>query len=679
MARYREKNYSQRFNELPNDVIYLIAEYLSSKERHSLTQTSVKLRYLLRPLVFSKCQVASKLDKFYVPITYWLIPLEVLYNPSKYSWFPNELLKQLLLDKQHDLQSISKNVKLSDYPRLKSITLPIEFASTNLIITDKDKSFFTESEYNPYFINAFTTECFPLVKFKPRLYSIPTWSQEIKFYALNCNNLEVRSTITSLGLNLSHPNSSSTHSVYTLTKLNTFINLKEISISYSNDYRFDIFEGLVKQLPTVESLQKLTIKYSLDPDKSSYLRFFDNLTGKWKIFNLIIEFDSIILGQVRLPSVTTLQLFNINKIGHDDRPFNFDLKIEAGDNLKKLVTPFQTRENLLSPYNNDQNMLDNLTFLSIYPPTALELSEFREERKVFTKVLPNLKTFEYRNTDSDLGDEVVSMLAENFEEFSSTLRFGEFDILNYESIKVYILKLKRKMLENRMLDENDEDIKDKLSDFNEYHKALKNATPESDIYELYDNFYKLQALSSSYGTEQYDNCYYATMRAIVSVLFIQMIEYVPNLEVLNLFRLTSIEEYPALHRLIKYHKKLKTVSSHVLYEESFGFDITDKDESWKKFNNFYQCYGSTRFNGKIFLKPPEVDDMFLYSRIDVEGFRNYVNPQKLQDPEAKDLDWLTFPGGKKYMLAETLSVYKNCYSFNNDHVHNHEYRYIEDD
>lgn len=320
----------------------------------------------------------------------------------------------------------------------------------------------------------------------------------------------------------------------------------------------------------------------------------------------------------------------------------FNGKFEFGNRLEQLTIPFHSNDSFLSEYHSRQNVLDGLITLKVELPKDLDLSSKPHQWKtIFTKELPNLKVFELKMTDfPTMPLEDRDLYSECFEVFTASIPFGEFDILNYKLIMRYI-KILRYSANLRRVNGG---IRDNALDIHEHADALKDATADSEIFDLFVNFFWLQFESIIFLKDYSSIENFIIKKAVISVLFLQLLKYTPNLEKLILLGVSLAEEFPTFHRLVKYHKNLKTVSTRMI--DNFFFE-----EELYKINKMYHKYYLSLEREEITIRDNQV----------------FVKP---------DFDGYTFSDPKRYEFCHWRVAKYNVEDFRNDALH---YRHLEDD
>lgn len=667
MVRTRSQDRQFTLSDLPVDLLYYISHYLSSVECHLLSEVCVILQQIYRPLVYRRCKVSDVKRRLIVPINCWFIPPNVLFNPSKYSWFPNEVVRVIITDKGLTLDKLKK-IKLSKYPQLQSISLPAFDIMSCLVITDKKRNFFGRRKFDLKDTPVFSTDYMPLIISKETLYPIKLRAME-KSYALHCENLDTRMLIKSLDICMSDPDERkpSNRITFPLKKIHTFPNLTDLKIRSTDRCDFDTFQAVLSKLPKFKKLKNLIITHFYLEKNERYMKLFDNLSGSWETFNLCIFFKGVLKCHLRLPNVTNLELYDLCEDYCDDEDSGFDIKLDFGNRLERLSSRFETDTEFLTKYHTCQNVLETITRLKVFIPTYTVISENTgEEMIIFNKELPNLKEFEFKSNDFNPMEGMFMLLEGHFEQLSSTLHFGEFDILNYKLIEPLIQILKEKSLKENWLLEGEEN----LNTVNECVDSLRNATKNPSLFGLYKKFYRLQLGSCPCLCGEVDDDAYITVRALLSVIFLQVLQYLPNLETLNLSGMKAFEEYPALHYLIKHHKNLKTVTMRIEFEPYFG-DPRELDDSWQHAYSFKKDYQIMMDEGIVYLKPYESVDDTTFIRFDVDGYHNYINPKLLLPDWLKRQDDVsnTWNDFGYFEFAKTICLFSETLSVNyNDSI-----------
>lgn len=650
-------------NKLPYELLSSICPYLSSLDIHTLSQTSSLFRELYHPLLYTKCKVSDRSPFVIAPITHWLIPPKVFFMPSQYSWFPNEVVQVIKVDRDLDLPKINKELNFSVYPKLKSITLfsynhgsplvitdPFNLPSPDFVDDDDDEEDNGDDFHALVEFYMSTFDFLPIIQNNLTVHHMSHKRHIGTYYALDYTSVDVRSGITSLNVILTQDFPDYPRFFIDIAKnIATFPNLRNLKISSSDYGSPDALKTAIMSFDKLEKLENLMVKHSVASNGWRNLEVLDNLQGNWTTFNLCIRYMEASnlsdLPVIRLPTVTDFRLLD-DEIGlpHTSLPAKFDF----GKCIKHMTTPFQTTSHFLSEYHRSQNVLDNLTTLKIIFPRILEIEEEADlDMKIFTKEFPHLKHFELRFNRFEMMARFSTAHLKHFDLLTESIPFGEFDILNYESIEPLVKKLSNTAFrkKGRKLS------KKKAKEIRQYIKNLSNSTAESDMYYLFVQFFKLQMESFSTYQGSFDKKYYLIARAFLSVVFLQLLQYAPNLETLNLVGVPLTEEYAAFHRLIKYHKKLKTVFGIIRslprHTDTIFVGIEGM-ELWENYYAFIDYLDVSISDSQLFISPDGFTKYknFEAVKIDVYGFKNYLDTFHLRYSNDQRMDCIMPPSYK---------------------------------
>lgn len=659
----QQDNSQNGFLNLPLELHNEITSYLATLNIKPLSQTSVALRNVYNPILYRNCKVSDQYQSEYIPKTYWMIPFWLLYSPSNYSWFPNQAVQNIVVTETFSIPELKSYIKPSDYPSLKSLKVVPDTYHSPLVVTQKNRVSFAERDFR--FPHLSTNEFLPAFKTDEQLIKCPTRTGP--YYVLQCNNMEIRSMIASL--NLSFLRVIFKDEIQTVTNIATelkaFPNLKDLKIWCSDGSHYESFKAVIDSVTKLESLDSLMIHYRINRMNVPHFSVLDNLKGSWKKFDFCLGFDQCHSASglfLRLPTVTNLMLSYDNR--YHLKYYTFEGNLEFGSGIKQLTFPFYSAGQFLSEYHRSQNVLDNLTTLKVvFPPSPL--SEFYQENiemVVFTKVLPNLKTFEIQMQNFRIMPEHE---LDGFRDVSKTLfslvPFGEFDILNYESIKAYIMELKRSALLKWKKDGN------KVKTLKKCIKLLERANEDSNIYDLYYNFFLLQFLHSAFKVDTFsrkDNNEYSKHRAIISVLLLRLLEYAPNLETLTLLGVPLHEEFAAFHRLVKYHKHLKTVSARMISIGSKRLHFYTPHASYSQYYRFIKLVKHEIHDNQVFARNAQersgVHRVVYYDlegvEYDVEGIRNCYRYDCSWGPDSDLVRCYSATNGGDCVFTEPLQL-----------------------
>lgn len=636
---------SPSFYDLPNDLLYHMSKYISTVEYFYLSQTSVKLRHFFHLLLFSRCRLHGNSSILKSSLTEWIIPDKVFYTPSKYSWFRNESVRVVIADDEHRLNEMTELVDLSQYPRLKSILIS-PCNKRNLVLTNCNPEIFDHAVYVDQTI-FFAKEFLPILKTHQKLYSIeidpfrdyPDKKRQTETdFAFNCIGIDQKLCIVSIQIYLingqKEPDSYNLCS--SLMSLDCFPNLKILRM-FSNDYTpLPIFQEVITSLPKCPKLDKLIIQHE-SFQQTSYLEILDNLEGKWSEFSLILTCLYPIAYTLRLPSITELDINAVKAPG---------VKFEFGKKIKALITEFALHNMYIFSSKNDINVLDNLTDLSVRVSPMLLVQDDTGIHSLFTKTLPNLKTLDIGILRISNFLEIGPVVFEYFRKMLELSTFGDFDLLKPEHLHPLIPIMVQNCLKSSIIS----DI-ERQETVNNMVEILKTSSKNQELIKTYQQFYKLQFYSFSSNPSRVDEKFYVFSRSFLSLTFLSILQYLPNLNTLNLNSLSSIEEFPTLHRLSKYHKKLKVINIGALYQSPANF-LDINDETYNRFCDSASAMTFDLNKNMTYLVKSDFKT-HVKARFDIEAVRN-----KYQ----KSVDYLQLTGNEddennRYILHRNNSKF----------------------
>lgn len=600
-------NNSPSFSDIPNEILYTVSNYLSVVENYHLSQTSIHLRSCFHPLLFQRCRVLGttttsaedppKPPPHYlseIGICEWPIPLKVLLSPNKYSWFGNKYLKVLFLNPTLDLQLIKKNVNFSVlYPRLDTVLTDIRKVvrfNHNLLLVDSKHVLQQHQKQQEQPVSIYSEQA--LVDLPNRIHALKNESDiipaKIVWYRneesslldkvsntiINCYNAsDIKQNINWLHLHLTEAQNSPDSFLFCssiLLDLTAFPNLYKLSIESNDGFCLTHFKSVIQSLPKCPKLDILEISH-INTIGVSHLQLLDNLLGSWKLFHLHLENFLPLNFKLRLPSVTSLDASRI---------ISPNLTFEFGPKLVSFFYPLAIDDSHHFEINNTQQLLENLTVLSIMVNRVLDTVTEYGEHHIFTNSLPKLKFFKLYSMHS--GRDSVDESAHQFmlKAMLNTVNFGDFDIFNVDHVESFVKEItdmyKTKKGSITLSSKNhritDADINfpsypfpssttttTTFSKINDIFTLYLQCVEAHDFISAYKQFHLLQLVALHENYNQMDYQYHIGNQISFSFLFIRIFQFLPNLERLSFDTLSSIEEFPTLHRLIKYHPKLKSV------------------------------------------------------------------------------------------------------------------------
>lgn len=578
-----ETTSSYSFQDIPAEIHGRLSLYLGVIEYYHLSQTLAGLRDIYHPILFRNCclnsQEFSNLKSSLLvystqsaPHRKWVIPSKVFYEPSKFSWFDNMAVTSITLDQFQSIEQVLVGLKLSLYPHLKSILIPHDNESS-LILTD------TKIEKNIYLKNMVFKLNDVLPVFKTPYYHFPVNLSQDKnpsicgSLAFTCTTMDTKASITSLNIDMLKVGSEPKNYNYCCSFLNleVFPELKHVHILFDESVPTEIFEKVIKSLLNCIHLENVHISYYSANSSAPILQVLDNLIGSWKTFTLDLSCPEITDYIIRLPSVTTISTY----ICTDSDPV-----IIFGDKIKTAKFYFNGIKNPFE-LQNIINSLENLTSLSLkWDPETAPLS-LPKRFPIFAKDLFNLKKLSVSFGHMKTFSNIESVILNDFKLIIKAATFGDFDILNKRHMEPLVKCLAFRFKENNANVEVLAKVKNGV-------KAILDAIQNSNLYETLYRYFELQYDGFTRSYNSVENTY-AVDKTFVSLLCIDILHHLPNLRELNFTHLSSIEEYPTLHQLIKYHKGLEKIVF-----EGIRYPLQPlekrKDEFYKKLCKYYRSH-----------------------------------------------------------------------------------------
>lgn len=564
---------------LPTEIHYEIAKYLTVVEFYYLSQTSKSLRRVYHPLVYQKCILYPSSDIITISTAEWAIPIPVFCFPSNYSWFCKEAVKVIALKDQKHWKEIVDYISSLDYPNLKSVVLKKNSDSRFQGNCDDCFDLCTAAEIGEAHLIR-VPDLFPIFQNASRVYNIlsdePLARGDIISKVLLEQWVYLEEIIESLELDLTCLVAYSNRSRQYVAQLtfDSFPNLRKVSIISDCSTPVDSFATMIQSLPRCEKLEKLEIFHMDTNTTLEHFETFDNLIGPWKSFVLKIICKPVIPFTVRLPTVTTLEMSS------DSRSFRL---LEPGPRIKNLVVQFTHREN---PFNrsNIQGVLDNLTLLSIQIPINVLITEGCDRLQFLKKELPNLKVLDVGLGQMTFYKDLSPDIAIYFKHFMDTAKFGEFDMLDLNHMEPLLELIYHQFLE-RLSKYSDSELLSLTDVMDTVTEAIKGSILDSSFVEVCRHLFRLQFVSfATYGKKVNEKCH-SCCRTYASILFDRTLKYLPNLEIFNISALSSIEEFPTLHKLIRRHTRLSKIYIHNMRFPMVDFAETN-DIFYNQFKKF---------------------------------------------------------------------------------------------
>lgn len=634
--------------DLPNDILFHISEYLSVVEYNYLSQTSSKLRQFFHPQLFQRCCLVKNVKEFTTPLTDWVIPVEAFYSPLKYSWFENRAVKTVIfVNDGIDLKQMANFKQQLLYPRLESILIkpkqgPNRFPDSNprlypnLIIVNCDPQLHKDHIIFKTHIGIDSPNFIPVARHYAdisqvdvvmgrnpgngiydgivfNLYNLSSSSSTSYSDAVKC--------ITSINLNLTQEEESpdSYDLFYTLLQLDSsFPFLKKVNISSSDRFSLSVFKEVIQSLPRCHNLEHLQISHQIH-NHLDHLRVLDNLQGNdnWKSFLFQLKCDLPFEFNLRLPAVTEFDARSVLSPG---------ITFDFGPKLKVYLQKFSFNNRFYFELETTQRLIENLAKLSVaFEPFILLFKASSGEHPIFTKELPNLKVLDFGRLGFDSYKPADENVLKHFEMMLELAPFGEFDLLNFEQAKPLICLIAKDCTKAIPPQEQPK----KMGIVYSLVKSLESAALKSELSTAIRLFHHLQYLSDS---QVVNNLLiqnrYINSKASLSILFVRILEFLPNLEYLNLPTLGSFEEFPTFHSLLRHHKALKKVyiQSLLRHSEFKTSNNSTNDEFYNTLQKFMYVYpfeGFKQFSVAF-------DSNYINMLIDVEAARNNYHLQKAE-------------------------------------------------
>lgn len=583
-------------HELPVELFYDIYRYLCAVDYFHLSQTSARLRDFFHPLVYKKCHLyISNLDKIYSSINEWTIPSDVMYLPQRYSWFPNEVVKTIRISDTNDLSKIVNWFPLSKYPHIESLELGKHYPG-NISILDSNPILLWDNVVT-HRHDTFLLDLLPACKngslfhrnsSQPSFYS----ASRKAYYIFNCNSLDARANITNLILKLEIVFDFEVELAYSarLLNLSRFPNLERVKISADKDTPPDVLSDVICSLPKCQNLRTLHLiaRFSFS---EFYASLLDNLSGSWTEFILFITASVTPSTKFRLPTVTTL-------IANDKILSSRNL--ECGERLKNLI-PFFFEPSKSFELPRVGKILENLTSLTLIQTFKTGIVDEKGQLNIFKNALPNLKVAKFGFPLLYVVDNMEACIVSAFKLMMKRSKFGDFDIYNSNHVEEILSAVDSKLLQKDMTlcDIEPSLAADSKLSALEYFKQYAKENTRLDVYNL---FFRLLMVNFSGKYSFYLSANYDYERTDVSLLFLDILKYLPNLQVLELKQMSSLEEFFTFHHLIKNHEKLKKIFIERLYYPPSEIQYTD-GEFYERFRKSVTTFKMNSTYGQSYASP----------------------------------------------------------------------------
>lgn len=581
-------------SKLPEELYSMIGEYLSVIDFYHLTQTSSRLRQMFQFHLFRHCILFDPtFSEFECSYGEWALPVEVFLKPWKYSWFNASFVKTLRLSPySQQIEKLVKQFPLREYQRLTKMDTQKTIFSKNVSSTKDGKrlkylpvnkvmlnmSEFSKLPWAEEFPTLLYYDLLPVIKNKKkRSRTKKATNQEkgfrffvVNFYALYCNTQEVLNSITSLELALKDvaPNNLSDISEYlesSLFSMDSYPNLESFKISStSQSTQYDLLKRVVESLPRCRKLRKLEVWHEIFvgyDDDYQIVQLFDNLTGSWTYFRLGLPQSSAPYDQSMFFSSLNRPLLRIPNVDVLDATYDLleSYELECSNRLGKLHLSYRRNDLFENPCFN--RLLDNLTMLSL-EDLQCPLPQYGVSH-VFNRPVPNLKKFVFKIFDGFLMRFYIKELfLDNFNTMLDKAPFGNFDIYNLDHV-------------GWLLTENEQNCYHLA---NQYRLAVTANAERYSIDGIHEMYFQLMAnwFDSKLRDPFFSTQLYATSRAFTSLLFLDILKYLPNLQTLEMRDFPGFDEYFALHKLVRYHPSIQNIMLDATGEDVLPKNVKDK-------------------------------------------------------------------------------------------------------
>lgn len=581
-----KKNEKYSFSKLPHELYQMVGEFIGAAEFESLSLTSNQLRQNYQINLYKHCYVSDYFSKeMKVTNGEWAVPDKVLLNPKKYSWFNPAVVRTLRVTSEKKVLQLVKHFKLELYPKLKSMELSgtsqgsIVLTQATPIQPDEvpNKLMLAPADHSlaPFEGRRSHIVCYDLIaaiKNKENLYSGVHYDAatavhcfHMTYYNLCCNTDYTFSSITSLVLLLKKTSYEGETKFGSLYSLDSFPNLKRVNISSSStSTSFSLFQKVIKSLENCVKLKQLDIHCAnsgMNEFDGRFIAALDNLVGHWKKYTLNITHPSKMIASTvcRLPSVDELYV-----------PGSFFLirGFEVGERLSMLTLLYDGDFDFFGA-SSYKSILGNLSTLSLQ---FLPNEDFGHKLlHVLDRPLPKLKKFAFTVRKPFPSEDYMEHSLKRFKAMLDKVPFGEFDIYNIDHITPAFLiqewgdmkdlrKKRRRTGISRSCFYPRFEFFDAKKSEEDYKEVI--ADPDSPIEVVYNKFFDIiaQHVQENARSVIFSPYVYVKRRVFMSILFLDILQYLPNLEALELNNISSFDEYFTLHRLIKYHKKLNDIN-----------------------------------------------------------------------------------------------------------------------
>lgn len=602
--------------DIPKEICHLIAKYLCSVDLLHLAQSSAHLRSLFHSFVYRNCSFFDlEHDKFpptfYTSISNIVVPSSVIYEPSKYSWFENETVRLINIQASSLYKNLTKKIPLSEYPRLEKILKPKHSHGANYLIYCNGSPRL-EPEFPMKYKLVTSNNLLPAAKSNEHYFEGPSGPTpgifDVKPFALNCVDLDTRASVSSIDTKIFLHNVSLDSISARIFDLELFPNLETASITTYISTPTYIIKQIYRSLLKCDKLQKVYISVEIGNNvnetrnnANETIGLLNELSaGNWKTFELKIYRLEAGTVKIHLPNVTFLTLGGLEML------HNFQT-------LPTVLESFRFYPSLLEgsiPFQEYNSLLQNVKRLFMEFNFAFTETEILEYH-LFTRKFPNLKFLSVRLFGSSYEeDDARDGIVETFKFVSQHVPFGDFDIRNPEHSIILMSHLAKRLDSPESIKSVNERLADPI---NSLEQNIRTFVETSSLTDLYIALYRLVKLGNFQQNNEDFSHLSATPQAFNSILFLDILQNLPNLETFQVSDLFCFEEYFSLHRLIKHHKALKTVLlSNLSAYSPTGLSGID-DEFYKKL-----CIHSTPFTREF---RNQMDSLIYNPRIGISDVR----------------------------------------------------------
>lgn len=430
-------------------------------------------------------------------------------------------------------------------------------------------------------------------------------------FVYNCVDLNSRKWITNVCIDLNNGLLGKPSFQHKLYKLDCFPNLKRVRII--SDYRtpIKIMEMLYDSLPNCSKLEKVNLcnDWYEDVEKVKLLNRLASQDWKcfgvsvvdnyWKVTSYPNDFE------IHLPNVNNLYIFRLFFLRHIK---TFPKALQSFSCEPSMVVgAFPVKEFNLITANVTEMYLG---FNSLRGDNG--------DTRVFSQKLPNLKTLDIevmKGCPIFLMDDIYK----TFKEVSKRVLFGDFDMRNPDHSLPLVVDLINQLPKEVTLESIDPRL---AGPSNSFEDNFKRFLQTASIVDIYGTYYRLKTSIALHV--HHDRYMKYRMQNIEALLYLDILENIPNLEYLTINSMLCIEQHFSFHRLMKHHKKLKTVLLDEL-QYSRRFVPSKTDEFYNRFYESMLPYPIHRRDGVRVRNPnPKFDLESLRKKIDKTADHEYL-------------------------------------------------------